>query len=217
MDVNNALDVQLQPADIIYQVHRERRRRCEWRCARPRMERVGLTAAHRWVRRRCHAASDPQQSLLFTTGICLASAEVRPDTARRVTSRPRDSFEVVRRIGLTLPDVEAATRYDGFPVLKIAGVFMAGLATHPSAEPDTLVVRADVEERECFIQDAPETYYLTDDYRSYPVVLVRLRHVTREALRELLSASRRLTLPKTRRRRRSVPLSDRSGRHAVDR
>jgi len=119
-----------------------------------------------------------------------------------VTSRPRDPFDVVKRIGLTLPDVEAATRYDGSPVLKIAGVFMAGLATHPSAEPDTLVVRADIEDRECFIQDAPETYYLTGDYRRYPVVLVRLRHVTREALRELLSASRRLTLPKTRRRRR---------------
>lgn len=116
-----------------------------------------------------------------------------------VTRRAPDAFEIVKRIGLTLPDVEAATRYDGSPVLKIAGVFMAGLATHPSAEPDTLVVRADLDEREWFIQDAPETYYLTDDYRRYPVVLVRLRHVTREALRELLSASRRLTLPKTRR------------------
>jgi hypothetical protein len=117
-----------------------------------------------------------------------------------VTGRPRDAFETVKRIGLTLPDVEAATRYDGSPVLKVDGVFMAGLATHPSAEPDTLVVRADVEEREWFIQDAPDTYYLTDDYRRYPVVLVRLRHVTREVLRDLLSASRRLTLPKTQRR-----------------
>jgi len=37
---------------------------------------------------------------------------------------------------------------------------MAGLATHPSAEPDTLVVRHGLEEREWLIEDAPETYYL---------------------------------------------------------
>lgn len=115
-------------------------------------------------------------------------------------------FDVAKRIGLTLPDVEAATRYDGSPVLKIAGVFMAGLATHRSAEPNTLVLRADLEERESFIEDAPETYYLTEYYRRYPLVLVRLERVTQEALRELLSSSHRLTVPKTRlrqRRRRS--------------
>jgi hypothetical protein len=33
---------------------------------------------------------------------------------------------------------------------------MAGLATHRSAEPNTLVVRVDLEERNSFIDDAPE-------------------------------------------------------------
>jgi hypothetical protein len=50
------------------------------------------------------------------------------------------AFEKVRRIGLSLPDVEATTKYDGSPVLKLGGCFMAGLANHRSAEPDTLVV-----------------------------------------------------------------------------
>ncbi len=113
-----------------------------------------------------------------------------------------NAFDIVNKVGLTLPDVEVATRYDGSPVLKVAGVFMAGLATHSSAEPNTLVIRADPEERELFIEDAPDTYYLTDYYRRYPLVLVRLQRVTREALRELLSSSHRLTLPKTRLRRR---------------
>lgn len=112
------------------------------------------------------------------------------------------AFDVVRRVGLTLPGVQAATRYDGSPVLKVDGVFMAGLATHSSAEPDTLVVRADLAERESFIEDAPDTYYLTEIYRRYPVVLVRLQRVTEDALRELLSLSHRLTLPKTRLRQR---------------
>ena len=107
-------------------------------------------------------------------------------------------FDRVRSIGLELPGVEAARRYDGSPVLKVGGCFMAGLATHPSAEPGTLVVRADVDERQWLLEDAPETYYLTDFYRKYPLILVRLAQVDRDALRDLLSVSRRLTLPKAR-------------------
>jgi hypothetical protein len=113
---------------------------------------------------------------------------------------PAASFERVREVGLALPDVEAATRYDGAPVLKAGGCFMACLAMHPSAEPDTLVVRVGFEERGYLLEDAPDTYYLTDDYRDHPVVLVRLSHIDREALRDLLSVSRRLTLTKARKR-----------------
>lgn len=103
-------------------------------------------------------------------------------------------------VGLALPDVEATTKYDGSPVLKVGGAFMAGLATHRSAEPDTLVVRIGFEERERLLEDAPETYYLTDHYRIHPVVLVRLSGVDRDALRDLLCVSWRLTLLKARKR-----------------
>jgi hypothetical protein len=114
--------------------------------------------------------------------------------------KPAYSFERVKALGLTLPDVEATTRYDGLPVLKVGGCFMAGLASHRSAELDTLVVRASFEEREWLLEDAPETYYLTDYYRKYPLVLVRLSRIDRDALRDLLSMSWRLTLAKTRKR-----------------
>jgi hypothetical protein len=60
----------------------------------------------------------------------------------------------------------------------------------------------DVEEREYLLEDAPDTYYLTDNYRKYPVILVRLAHVNREALRDLLSVSWRLTVAKSRKARR---------------
>ena len=106
-------------------------------------------------------------------------------------------------VGLALPDVEATTKYDGSPVLKVGGTFMAGLTTHRSAEPETLVVRVGFEERECLLEDAPETYYLTDYYRRHPVVLVRLSRIDRDALRDLLSVSWRLTLPKARKRGRT--------------
>jgi hypothetical protein len=113
----------------------------------------------------------------------------------------KGAFDIVRTVGLALPDVEATTKYDGSPVLKVDGMFMAGLATHPSAESDTLVVRARLEDRERLVEDAPEIYYLTDYYRSYPLVLVRLSRVEPDALHDLLSVSWRMTTAKARRRR----------------
>lgn len=106
------------------------------------------------------------------------------------------TFDTVMQLGLTLPNVEASTKYDGTPVLKRAGCFMAGLAAHPSAEPETLVVRVRLEERDAFLEEAPETYYLTAYYEPHPVVLVRLSRIDRDALRDLLAMSWRLTAAK---------------------
>ena len=114
-------------------------------------------------------------------------------------SKP-DPFDVVRTIGLALPGVQAEVKYDGSPVLKLCGCFLAGMASHPTAEPDTLVLRHGCEERDCLIEDAPETYYVTNYYRRYPLILVRLARVTPDALRDLLSVSWRLTSAKTPRR-----------------
>ena len=132
--------------------------------------------------------------------------KARARNSRAGLGRVRDSFEVVRAVGLTLPNVEATTKYDGSPILKLGGCFMAGLAMHPSAEPNTLVVRYDDEEREWLIVDAPETYYLTHYYRKYPLVLVRLSRINRDALRDMLSVSWRLTAEKMPARRRRADL-----------
>ena len=113
-------------------------------------------------------------------------------------------FEQVRRIGLSMPDVEATLKYDGSPILKMGGCFMAGLATNRSAEPDTLVVRCEFEERALLLEDSPETYYVTDHYRSHPVVLVRLSGLTQEVLHDLLLVSWRLTAIKARKNKSTV-------------
>lgn len=102
-------------------------------------------------------------------------------------------------LGLALEDVEATTNWAGHPVLKAGGSFMAGLASHRSAEPGTLVVRCTLDDRERYIEDAPDTYYVTDYYRPYPLVLIRLAHLDRGALRELLTVSRTMALAKARR------------------
>jgi hypothetical protein len=114
----------------------------------------------------------------------------------RLRRRSAGAFDIVTTMGVRLAGVEAAVKYDGSPMLKVAGCFMAGVATHPSAEPDTLVVRARFEDRQYLLDEAPETYYVTDYYLKHPVVLARLARLDSSALRDLLASSRRLTLAK---------------------
>lgn len=95
------------------------------------------------------------------------------------------SFDTVREMGLALPDVEEGTTY-GSPALKVRGNMFACLAIHRSAEPDTLAIRIDFDQREELMAADPATYYLTDHYVNYPVMLVRLSRVHPDALRDLL-------------------------------
>jgi hypothetical protein len=120
-----------------------------------------------------------------------AAAERTP-TARAAL----DPFDLVRAVGLTLAGVEAARKYDGSPLLTMGGCFMAGLATHESAEPGTLVIRMSLEDRPYLIDEAPETYYVTGYYEKNPVVLVRLSRIDPDALHDLLTVSWRLTQEK---------------------
>ena len=118
---------------------------------------------------------------------------------RSRTQASHDPFAIVREVGRTWSDVSADVKYDGSPVLTVGGAFMAGLATHESAEADSLVVRVDPELRDALLEDAPDIYYLTDYYEPHSVILARLGRMDRAALRDLLGVSRRLTLPKARR------------------
>jgi hypothetical protein len=102
--------------------------------------------------------------------------------------RNKISFDTVREMGLALPDVEEGTVY-GSPALKVRGKMFACLAVHRSAEPGSLAVRIDFDQRDDLIAADPATYYLTDHYVDYPVVLVRLTRVHHDALRDLLLAA----------------------------
>ena len=102
--------------------------------------------------------------------------------------RKKVTFETVREIGLALPDVVDSTMY-GKLALKARGKLLACLAIHKSAEPDSLVVRIDFDQRAGLLAEAPETYYVTEHYRNYPAVLVRLSRIGTDQLRDLLNAS----------------------------
>ena len=100
-------------------------------------------------------------------------------------SKKAISFDTVREFGLALPDVEEGTSY-GSPSLKVGGQMFACIPVHPSAEPKSLAVRIDFDQRDELLAAEPATYYLKDHYVNYPVVLVRLSRINRDALRDLL-------------------------------
>jgi len=94
-------------------------------------------------------------------------------------------FEMVRKIGLRLTGVEEGTAY-GLPALKVNGRLLACVPANLSAEPDSLLVRIDPDDRAELLAGAPDVYYLTDHYVDYTGVLVRLPRVSPDVLRDLL-------------------------------
>src|SRR5258708_24083902 len=94
-------------------------------------------------------------------------------------------LETVRKIGLALPGVEEGTAY-GSPALEVRGKLLACMAVHRSAEPGSLVIRVDFDDRAELLAADPDVYYVTDHYVGYNAVLVRLSRVNRDVLRDLL-------------------------------
>jgi hypothetical protein len=61
---------------------------------------------------------------------------------------------------------------------------------------ESIVVRVDFLEREALTQEQPERFVVTDHYRDYPMVIVRLEAVDPDELRDLLIESWRRVAPK---------------------
>ena len=99
--------------------------------------------------------------------------------------RSKIDFETVRRIGLALPGVEEGGAY-GARALRVRGKLLACEPTNRSAEPGSLVVKMDDEDRDALLAEAPEAYHLPDHYKNYNSVLVRLDHISPDELRDLL-------------------------------
>ena len=113
---------------------------------------------------------------------------------------PPCTFATVETIGRTLADVEVTTAW-GSPALKVRGRMFVCMASHTSAEPNSLVVMMDFAQRDALLADAPGTYYLKDHYVDHPCVLVRLARVSSEALRDLVAGAHRYMAAKGRAKR----------------
>ena len=108
-------------------------------------------------------------------------------------------FRTVEAIGRTLPGVEVTTAW-GQPALKVRGRVFACMASHRSAEPNSLIVMIDFTERDALVEDDPGTFYLKAHYASYPCVLVRLARVRADALRDLLAGAHRFVSARAQRK-----------------
>ena len=97
------------------------------------------------------------------------------------------TFDTVRKIASALPGVEESTSY-GTPSLKITGQLLACMAINKSAEPNTLGLAIDFDQRDALIAEAPGTYYTTHHYVNHPFVLIRLSQIKPDALRDLIHA-----------------------------
>jgi hypothetical protein len=117
--------------------------------------------------------------------------------------RNKIDFDTVRRIALSLSDVEESTIYRS-PALKVRGKLLACIPIHKSAEPDSVAVRIGFDRRAELMAAAPDVYYLTDHYMNYPVVLVRLSRIHPDALRDLLGMAWRFVTAKTLGRKRTA-------------
>jgi len=111
------------------------------------------------------------------------------------TAGKKINFDTVRAIAKGLPDVEDSTTY-GSPSLKVRGKLLTCIAIHKSAEPGSIAVRIDFDRRAELMEGDPDTYYLTDHYVNYPVVLVRLARIQPDALRDLLGMAWRYVTAK---------------------
>jgi hypothetical protein len=98
----------------------------------------------------------------------------------------------VRRLALALPGVEEGLSY-GTPGFRVRGKFLARLWE----DGETLVVKCGDDERDFRMKADPKTFFVTDHYRGYPTVLVRLARVTEDDLQAVMEEAWRRQAPKS--------------------
>jgi hypothetical protein len=101
------------------------------------------------------------------------------------------TFDTVRQLALALPGVEERTSY-GTTAFKVGGKLLARF--HQDGE--SLVVKVEYAAREVLMGANPKTFYITDHYRCWPWMLVRVSSVDRDELRGLLEDAWRRLAPK---------------------
>lgn len=136
-------------------------------------------------------------------------------TSKKTARRRPLTFDDVRAIALSMPDVEETTAY-GMPAFKAGKTRFAGRPIErPDVHPNSLGLFMSIEERDQRIASQPEVYYLTEHFAKYPAVLVRLSNMRRDELQEALGIAWRQAMERAgpaRRRKRRAPAAPRATR-----
>ena len=114
--------------------------------------------------------------------------------AARRSRRSAVTFAAAREIALGLPGVAESTSY-GTPAFRVRKKLIA----RQHQDGASLVVRTDFDAREALLRAKPKSFFLTDHYRAYPYVLVRLGAVSKKDLTDVLTEAWRQCAPRGRR------------------
>jgi hypothetical protein len=101
------------------------------------------------------------------------------------------TFDAVREMAMALPGAEEGMSY-GTPAFRVKGKLFARLRE----DGESLVLRIDPFERQYLLDAEPDVFYITDHYRGWPTVLVRLPAVRPARLRTALEESWRMMAPR---------------------
>lgn len=98
----------------------------------------------------------------------------------------------IRKIVLSFPGAEEGTSY-GYPSYLVAKKFFTRLREEDAS---LVVMVGSIDERDMLLEAEPETFHITDHYKNYPYVLVRIRKVDAARLRALLEPRWKKIVPK---------------------
>ena len=101
------------------------------------------------------------------------------------------TFDTVRDLARALPNVEEGGS-TGTPAFKVKGKLLPWFRE----DPEVLAVKVSPIDRGYLLQGEPEIFFVTDHYRDYPIVLVRLPRIGRRRLAEVLEEAWRQVAPK---------------------
>jgi hypothetical protein len=122
----------------------------------------------------------------------IAPRQLTAQAAPAVTPALKRAYQRYLAIALKLPGAEAGMAY-GTPSVRIAGKIFSRWRTEAEGG---LAIRCDFLDRQILLQADPDTFFLTDHYRDYPMVLVRLDRISAKALTDLAQRAWRLVAPK---------------------
>jgi hypothetical protein len=108
------------------------------------------------------------------------SPRVKRPPSKRETTRRVLTWKSLLQRAATLPGIEEGVCF-GTPALYVRKRFLARLRE----DGETVAIKVDFIDRDVLLEADPAAFFLTDHYRAYPMVLMRLRQ-TRPAMAEAL-------------------------------
>ncbi len=111
---------------------------------------------------------------------------------RKGATRRGTAWAGVCKLATKLPGVETGMSC-GTPSLHVRKKFLARL----KEDGETIAIRIGFDDRDVLLELDPAAFYVTDHYRAYPAMLVRLKQVRVDLLERLLEQAWRLQAPKS--------------------